>query len=327
MMKIAAPVADLREVEMLLHNGADELYCGIQLPTWAHLFGDTLWMNRRSPARGNLCDWESLSLITKASHKAGARVNLALNTACYPQAATAHLLDMIRKSVGEIGVDAVIISDVNLLHQLATADVDARIHLSSLGGCFNSPAVDFFRELGVRRIILPRQLRLDEMAAIVRSKCNEMEFEVFALNDGCCFEEGFCQTAHALGPFCLSGDPSHPMGFVEIEENRSGANLARLREYLWFQNNCGSSFQEDGLPNGPCALCAFDAFAEWGVKAVKIVGREASFHRKMAGLQLVRAVIEEMEKGRSAAVARRFRNTPDLCNSGQMCYFKECRGG
>jgi putative protease len=100
-----------------------------------------------------------------------------------------------------------------------------------------------------------------------------------------------------------------------------------LREYLWYQNNCGSSFQQNGLPNGPCSLCWFGHFRDWGVTAVKIVGREASFYRKMRSLQLVKAVMAEVKEGgaceKIAQFARSLRATPEYCDKGYMCYFRD----
>jgi putative protease len=110
----------------------------------------------------------------------------------------------------------------------------------------------------------------------------------------------------------------------------SSADLIRhrkeFREYLWYQNNCGSSFEESGVPNGPCSLCRFGFFRDWGVTSVKVVGREASFYRKMRSLQIVKAVMDEVRKGAPAEVvaetARRLRDTPEYCGKGYMCYFR-----
>lgn len=74
-------------------------------------------------------------------------------------------------------------------------DLPVRLHLSSLGSCFNAHAVPFYRSLGIQRVILPRQLRLREIGRLVSDAGGSVEFEVFAVNDGCMFEEGFCQTA------------------------------------------------------------------------------------------------------------------------------------
>ncbi|UCF90245.1 MAG: U32 family peptidase, partial [Desulfobacterales bacterium] len=169
--------------------------------------------------------------------------------------------------------------------------------------------------------------RLSEIKRIVTEGNSQMEFEVFAVNDGCFFEEGFCQTTHALGgPLCLTDwEVQAPGGSLAAPELAQG--LEELREYLWYQNNCGSTFQEEGLPNGPCSLCWFAHFKAWGVTAVKIVGREASFYRKMRSLQLVKAVMDKVREGVSYAGVsqwtRSLRGTPDYCDKGYMCYFRE----
>lgn len=319
-MRIVAPVSSTVEVEMLIHCGANELYCGLRVPQWEARFEGRWWMNRRSPKGANLENWADLRQVVVDAHAGNIRVSVTLNSGFYPPEAVKGVLEVARK-LADIGVDALIISDVNLLIQLQQERLPVRIHLSSLGGVFNAYTVDFFQELGVKRIILPRQLQLSEMKTIVSQKRENMEFEVFALNDGCLFEEGVCQTTHAFGPFCMMDWDVQPVrqGVSTNLQER----LDRLRRYRWHQNNCGSSFQEDGLPNGPCGLCYFDRFQSWGVSAVKIVGREASFYRKMRSLQLVKAVVDEVQNSRPSNVARTWRKTPDLCDGGWMCYFRD----
>jgi len=171
-------------------------------------------------------------------------------------------------------------------------------------------------------------LTLPEIEKILATNNNTMAFEVLAVNDGCLFEEGFCQTTHALGgPFCLMEWDIQAVG-ERISPTKIKQRTDELREYLWYQNNCGSSFQDDGLPNGPCSLCWFGHFHKWGVHAVKIVGREASFYRKMRSLQLVKAVMGEVNGDASpedvSRFARALRNTPTYCDKGYMCHFRVC---
>jgi putative protease len=329
-MKIVAPVSSPREVEMLLHFGADELYCGVATPEWEEHFGGRWWMNRRSPVGANLASWEEIRDVVELARPAKIPVHVTLNAPFYTESGMRYLLKLAERLSSELAVDGFIVSDVNFLMQLTEAELPARIHLSSLGACTNSWAVWFYASLGVDRIILPRQLRGTEIEGIVTKSRSRMEFEVFAVNDGCYFEEGFCQTTHVLGgPFCLTewevqvqgkGKGRIPLP-EEIDRLRQD-----LREYLWYQNNCGSSFQHRGLPNGPCSLCWFGHFRDWGVTSVKVIGREASFVRKMASLQLVRAVVDKAMEGTSreevASFARSLRDTPDYCDKGYMCYFR-----
>jgi putative protease len=323
-MKIIAPVTTFKEAEMLLHFGADELYCGVNTPEWNEHFGSRCWMNRRDPSQSNIFSWEDIQNVVKLAHENDVPVHLTLNAPFYPRGSVGYLLKLAEKLVSELCIDGFIVSDFNLLMRLSREKLPVRIHLSSLGSCFNSESVEFYLSLGVKRIILPRQLRLSEISHLIAKANPQMEFEVFALNDGCYFEEGFCQTSHTLGAFCLTDweVSGHGVSQEEVE-----ARLKDSRDYLWYQNNCGSTFQADGLPNGPCSLCWFGQFRDWGIKAVKIVGREASFYRKMRSLQLVRAVMDEVRNGASrekiGEYARSVRGTPEYCEKGYMCYFRE----
>lgn len=328
-MKIATPVSSVEELDMLLFNGADELYCGVNTQQWAASLGSRCWMNRRDPLAANLPSETELKTLVTRAHASDVPVHVTLNTPFYPGEHLGYVVELAEKLAHDLGVDSLIVSDVNLLIRLHKRKLSARLHLSSLGSCFNAHAVDFYRQLGVKRIILPRQLKLAEIKHLVTAATSGMEFEVFALNDGCVYEEGFCQTTHTLGPFCMTDWQPVPFRVatdVDEPENLQ-AHLEDLRRYRWFQNNCGSSYQADGMPNGPCSLCWFSYFRDWGVTAVKIVGREASFYRKMRSLQMVKTVMNEVDRGASAdairTLARSIRSTPDYCRQGYMCYFRD----
>jgi len=315
---------------MLLHFGADEFYCGVRTPEWEEHFGGHWWMNRRSPRGANLASWEEIREVVRLAQGAKVPVHVTLNAPFYTEGGIRYLLKLTERLAGELAIDSIIVSDLSFLIRLSRLRLPVRLHLSSLGSCLNSRSVGFFESFGVKRVILPRQLRLSEIQKIVTGHHPKMEFEVFAVNDGCFFEEGFCQTTHVLGgPFCLTDWKVKVRGSVDREISTSELEeaLQDLREYLWYQNNCGSSFQEDGLPNGPCSLCWFGYFRDWGVTSVKIVGREASFVRKMGSLRLVKAVMDGVRSGVSpeeiVQLAISIRKTPDYCGKGYMCYFRE----
>ncbi len=314
---------------MLLHFGADELYAGIGLPEWDSAYGGGLWINRRDPAAGNLFSFQDVLKITKLAHEKEAAVYITFNSPFYPHDSVGPILRFCEKLVALAEIDGLIVSDLNFLIALGKEKLPVKIHLSSLGACTNSESVEYYGFLGVKRIILPRHLNLSEIESIVKKNRLNMEFEVFAVNDGCYFEEGFCQTSHALGPFCMTDwtPEFFPGSGKKIGKEALMKDMERFREFLWYQNNCGCSFQSEGLPNGPCSLCRFGQFRDWGVSAVKIVGREASFYRKMRSLQLVAEVMTEVRRNSTwdavEALAKKLRNTPQYCEKGYMCYFRE----
>ncbi len=196
-----------------------------------------------------------------------------------------------------------------------------------MGNCFNSETAAFYKEFGVKRIILPRQLNFYEIKEIVKNTDKKIEFEVFALNDGCYYEEGFCLTSHTPEAFCMTEYQLENSEFAKKKtEERKLKNLKKeLNSYLWHQNNCGSSYQKNGFPNGPCSCCLFGNFKDIGISALKIVGREASFYRKMTSLKMVKTVLDKAASGAGnkeiAEFAKKMRNTEKYCDTGYVCYF------
>ncbi len=324
-MKILAPISSVEETEMLLECGADELYCGLSTSDWQDRFGNRCWMNRRHPDQANLDNYDAIVEITKMAHANDVPVFITLNAPFYPPGSLKHIICLCERLCGDAQVDGFIVCDLPLLSLLAEQRLPAEIHLSSLGSCFNSEAVRFYGSMGVKRIILPRQLHLSEIEAIVANSGSDMEFEVFGLNDGCFFEEGFCQTSHSFGPFCMTPWDLEVLEGPDWTSEEKEQRLKMLKSYMWYQNNCGSSFQADGLPNGPCSLCWLGHFRDWGIAAVKIVGREASFFRKMRSLQLVKTVMDTVRSGQGrreiADYARSLRDTAEYCAQGHMCYY------
>jgi putative protease len=196
--------------------------------------------------------------------------------------------------------------------------------------------VDLLGSLGVRRVIFPRSLGLADIAALCAAAGGRIETEAFVLNEGCVFEEGYCMTTHrTAGALCVQL-PDVPHRFLPLSGAQdasstpppgSGDLMGAYRDWVWFQNGCGNSVSATGIPNGPCALCALFDLARSGVTGVKIAGRSASAFRKLASLQLVRAVLDLVERGASreevAAGSVALRNTPAYCSARYMCYHRE----
>ena len=312
-MKILAPLAKSDEVEPLIAAGAHEFYCGITPPGWADLFGAT-WVHRRNPRTGvaDVADLERSIVL------AGTRpVYVTLNAASYPAGAVPLLVRFGHTLVERLGVAALIVGDVELLLALVAEGLGAYIHVSSLASCRNAGAAAFYRDLGVARVILPRHVSLREIEQVATAG---IPIEVFALNDGCAFEEGTCATTHAYGAFCI--------------EDRLEGKLAPLSEryefWKWTLDNCGSQTSR-GYTLGPCGLCALPRLLRAGIASVKVVGREASCARKAASVRLASIALEQAqahaspEAIRAAVIAER--GAPELCADAHLCYYPDVWDG
>lgn len=334
-MKILTPINSLQEVEMLAENGAEEFYCGLVPEEWLHHYGGALWLNRRSPKGGNVQTFAELNALIAAAHQYGIPVFLTLNAPAYAPEQMSMVIDLARRLVEEAGADALIIADPGLLVALVQSGLDAPLHLSSLAATLNGRAIDFFRQWGVRRIILPRSVTLDEMRHLAEAARGVVELEAFILNEGCAFEEGYCPTSkhHSVGAYCTGLADMEASFFTargdevpSAERREVNALLQDYYRWLFFVNNAGCSLSPEGLPYGPCGLCAIPQMHRMGIASLKIVGREASSWRKLASLRLVKAVVDRVRQGRPddevRTYAQSLRTPREYCQSGFMCYYR-----
>ena len=327
-MKLVAPISAPEDVPVLARAGADEFYCGLVPREWQMRFGRST-LNRRMT--GNLHTFGELELAVANAHALGKSISVACNAQSYPRDRWTDLLTTL-DGIAAAGADALIIGDFALLATLAGRRLPLRIHLSSVASCHNAETAALAVDLGAVRVILPRHVTLAEMETM----CGELpglEIESFVLNDGCVFEEGSCHTLHLPGPLggpiCLDryryeyrrGDGA---ALAESEAGRLRANDEAWDQWLWHTFSCGFTVTPEGLPYGPCGLCAIPRLAAAGVHAVKIAGRESPLERRLRSVEVVRAVLDrDGGEAQVAAFAQGLRKRPDLCQSGFMCYYRE----
>lgn len=333
-MKILAPIRAFDELEMLLASGAEELYCGFVPPEWSERYNGPVWLNRRSPKGSGLETWEELARLVEGAHAARVPVFLTFNAPYYSAEQMPLVVDLATRLSEDCGVDALIVSDINLLARLSVAKLRAAVHVSSVAATLNAEAVRFLLDFGPTRIVLPRSVTLHEIGSIAGAVGHDVEIEVFILNDGCAFEEGFCATTHhhSVGAFCTSLSEMETRfewngaRFTDRREKWLKRNLADYRDWVWYVNGNGCGATPKGLPYGPCGLCAIPDLGRMGVASLKIVGREASPFKKLASVRMVRDIVERFRAGESKtqvmerAVA--LRGEPKHCQSGYMCYYK-----
>lgn len=333
-MKILAPIASHDELEMLAAAGAEELYCGIVPREWMEKYTGAIWLNRRSPRGGSLESYADLRRLVEDAHKIGLPVFITLNSPYYTADQMPLVMELAHKLSDEIGVDALIVSDINLLLRLSEEKLACELHVSSVAATLNAEAVRFLLNFNPTRVVLPRSLTIPEIESIVSEVGDQVEIEVFMLNDGCAFEEGFCSTTHhhSVGAFCTSLSEMETRfewsrrALTNRRQNWLRRNLADYREWVWYLNGNGCGSTAKGLPYGPCGLCAIPDFQRIGVDSLKIVGREASPFKKMASVKMVRDIVDRARNGvpklHVIERAKALRESPEHCASGFMCYYK-----
>ena len=84
------------------------------------------------------------------------------------------------KQLKDVGVDAILLQDMGLLHELRRQKVNVVIHASTQTDNRSIEKVRWLYSMGIRRVVLARELSIEEIAAIHRA-VPEVELEVFAL--------------------------------------------------------------------------------------------------------------------------------------------------
>lgn len=330
-MNILAPLGSLTEVEMLAENGANEFYCGITPTEWIDRYSPGVWLNRRNPYAG-IASFRELKQTVELSHSYQIPVFITLNAPYYIDDQYPLLLDLVKYCTEEMGVDAFIVSDIGLMKAIKHRVPAAKLHVSSLAASINTGSIDLYKEIGVDRIVLPRSVQPNEIASL-KQAAGDIEIEVFLLNNGCVYEESFCMTTHnRVSAFCsqvqwdyhyFSADGRKRIS--EHEKGRLEEQIQDYRDFVWFVNDCGGKIADNGLPLGPCGLCALPRLKAAGVDSLKIVGREGSPYRKLASMQMVKAVIDKMkaesDPTKIIETCKKIRNHPEACESGLMCYY------
>jgi hypothetical protein len=150
------------------------------------------------------------------------------------------------------------------------------------------------------------------------------------MNDGCGFEEGLCMSLHRpLGPMCQM-----PWDAELVSDGPISPALAQAWDENWKAYRClmnlldhpGGTVSPQGIPNGPCGVCALPALKAAGVGYVKVPGREYPPAVRSGAVRFVKTVLDAVERGESSEAvqgrARALKATPLLCDSTLTCYFR-----
>src|SRR5579859_1192069 len=159
--EVLAPAGDAAAMRAAIRAGADAVYFGL------HGF------NAR--ARATNFDAEGLAATMRELHAHGVRGYVTLNTLVFD--AELASLEAAVRACAAAGVDAVIVQDLGVARMVRAIAPGLAIHASTQMTCTDAAGVELARSLGAARVILARELSLDDIAAIRRE--TDAELEVF----------------------------------------------------------------------------------------------------------------------------------------------------
>ena len=249
--ELLAPAGDMECVRAAIRYGADAIYLG---GPFMQMRADKVGFTR-----------ETLTQASREIHNAGKKLYVTVN--CFAFSDEIPQLGEYARFLKSIGTDAVIVSDIGAIAQIREECPELEIHVSTQANCMNWRAAKVYYDMGVKRIVLARELSLEKIAQIRANVPEDLELEAFVHGAMCMSYSGRCLlSAYLAGRSGNRGEcaqtcrwnyylmeEKRPGEYFKIEEDERGSAILSSKEL--------------------CCIEHLKAFEEAGICSFKIEGR------------------------------------------------------
>ncbi len=253
-LELLAPAGDLEKLKIAVDYGADAVYFGGEM------------FSLRSGA-GNLSIDEIREGVEYA-HARGVKCHMAMNIFAHNE--DLEPLKAYLERIKDIPVDAFIVSDPGVIMVIKNVIPEAELHLSTQANMTNYATAGFWYGQGVKRIVLARELTLDEIRRIRENTPEDMELEAFIHGAMCISYSGRCLLSNfMIGRDANRGQCAHPCRWkYRLEEEK------RPGEYYPVEEDDRGTYIMNS--KDLCMLEHIPEIARAGITSVKIEGRMKS---------------------------------------------------
>ncbi len=274
--ELLAPAGDMERLKMSVLYGADAVYLA------GTSFGMRSFAGNFSP--------EELPLAVKFAHDRGVKVHVTVNT--MPRREELEGLPAHLELLNAAGVDALIIADLGVFRAAEKYAPNCQRHMSTQVSIANSACAAAWYELGAKRVVLARELSLEEIRTIRQNTPKELEIEAFAHGAMCVSYSGRCLLSNYMtGRDSNRGACAQPCRYeyALMEEKRPG-------EYFpVFEDEKGTYIMNS---RDMCMIDHLDDLMDAGVDCIKIEGRAKSAYYAAIVTGAYRHVLDAVAAGR-----------------------------
>ena len=253
-IELLAPAGDLEKLKIAVEYGADAVY-----------FGGEMFSLRAGA--GNLTIPEIEEGVEYA-HSKGAKCHMAMNIFAHNE--DIEPLRRYLESIRHIPIDAFIVSDPGVITVLKDVIPDAELHISTQANMTNYVTANFWYNMGVKRLVLARELTLGEIREIRQRIPEDMDLESFVHGVMCISYSGRCLLSnYMIDRDANRGMCAHPCRwkYKLVEEKRPG------EYYPVEEDNRGTYIMNS---KDLCMLEHLPDLIDAGVSSFKIEGRMKS---------------------------------------------------
>ncbi|MBP3690584.1 MAG: U32 family peptidase [Schwartzia sp.] len=252
--ELLAPAGNMEKLKIAFLYGADAVYLG----------GEAYGLR----AQGGNFSREELAEAARFARERGKKIYVTVNV--YPHNAELAALPDYLRYLQAIGADAILVSDLGVFSVARETVPELPVHISTQANTVNYAAVNAWARLGAERVVLAREVPLEDIKEI-RQRC-DVELEMFVHGAMCISYSGRCLMSNY---------------FTGRDANRGNcAQACRWRYALMEETRPGQYFpvEEDGRgtyifnSKDLCLMPYLAEVIESGVDSLKIEGRMKSVH-------------------------------------------------
>ena len=274
-IELLAPAGDMERLHMAVLYGADSVYLA------GTSFGMRSFAGNFSP--------EELPKAVEFAHAHGVSVHVTVNT--MPRNAEAAALPAYLEQLEDAGVDALILADLGAFRMAGKYAPHCARHVSTQQSIGNYACANAWHDLGAQRVVLARELSLDEIAEIRAKTPKSLEIETFGHGAMCVSYSGRCLLSNYMtGRDSNRGACAQPCRYqyALMEEKRPG-------EYFpVFEDERGTYILNS---RDMCMIDHLDDLQKAGVDCIKIEGRAKSAYYAAIVTGAYRHCIDSVAKG------------------------------
>lgn len=272
-VELLAPAGNMEKLKMAYHYGADAVFLGGKM------------FNLRAGST-NFEDDELREAVTHA-HGLGKKVYVTLNIIAHNK--ELELLPDYVKILEEIGVDGVIVADLGVF-QVVKENSNIPISVSTQASNTNWRSVKMWKELGAKRVVLAREISLEDLAEI-RFKVPDIEIEVFIHGAMCIAISGRCLLSNYMtGRDANRGDCAQACRwkYKLVEEKRPD------EQFPIYEDEHGTHiFNSKDL----CSIEIIDKILDIGIDSLKIEGRMKGIYYVANAVKTYREALDSYYSG------------------------------
>lgn len=271
--ELLSPAGDLTRLKAVVDFGADAVY----------LAGEEFGMRTAATNFGE----EDLQAGIEYAHSNGVKVHVTCNT--IPHNAEMARLPAFLEKLNALKVDAVIAADIGTMGLVKKYAPYCDLHISVQSGICNYETARAFHNFGAKRIVLARELSIDEIAEIRAKTSRDLEIEVFAHGAMCVSFSARCLlSSYMTGRDANRGDcaQSCRWSYSLMEEKRPGQyfDITETDKGTYILN-----------ANDMCMADHLDKLMMAGVDSLKLEGRAKSHYYSAVVTNAYRGALDSMK--------------------------------